>query len=177
MSDKARPSLRAAQGFPPIIDATSRVLILGTMPGEESLRRQEYYGHPRNQFWRILADLFYVPLAETYPERVALLRQRRLAVWDVLQYCERQGSLDQAICNAVPNDFRGMFKTHGNLRAIVFNGRKAQDLFEHTVIRQQGLEWIELPRLLMPSTSPAATLPLSAKIERWHRISAWIVEK
>ena len=177
MRDTARPARFAAQGFPPIVGVTSRVLILGTMPGEESLRRQEYYGHPRNQFWRILADIFHAPLAETYPERVALLRQKRLAVWDVLQTCERQGSLDQAIRNAVPNDFRGMFKTYRNLRMIVFNGRKAQDLFEHTVLRQQGLEGIALPRLLMPSTSPAATLPLSAKVERWRQISAWLVDR
>ena len=177
MSDTLRPARFAAQGFPPIIDATSQVLILGTMPGEESLRRQQYYGHPRNQFWRILADIFHTPVAEAYPERVALLRQKRLAVWDVLQTCERQGSLDQAIRQAVPNDFRALFKTHRNLRVIVFNGRKAQDLFAHTVFRQQGLEGIELPRLLMPSTSPAAALPFSAKIERWRQISAWIVEK
>ena len=174
MSENPRPSILVTQGFPPLIDATSRILILGTMPGEASLHRQEYYGHPRNQFWRILADIFHAPVAETYPERVALLRQKRLAVWDVLQYCERQGSLDQAIRNAVPNDFRGMFKTHGNLRAIVFNGRKAHDVFERAVLKQQGLEEIAMPRLLMPSTSPAATLPIAAKIERWRQINAWI---
>ncbi len=64
-------------GFPPLIDETARILVLGTLPGEESFRRQEYYGHPRNQFWRILADVYHVPVAENYPERVALLRQKQ----------------------------------------------------------------------------------------------------
>ncbi len=167
-------SLLATQGFPPMIDAASRVLILGTMPSVESVRRQEYYGHPRNQFWRILAAVFQAPLAGTYSERVALLRQKHLAVWDVLQHCERQGSLDQAIRKAVPNDFGGLFKTYGNLRVIVFNGRKAHDLFEHAVLKQQDIEGIGLPRLLMPSTSPAATLPISEKITCWRQISAWM---
>jgi len=67
-------------GFPPIIDETSRVLVLGTLPSEESLRRQEYYGHPRNQFWRILADIYHVPLAETYPD-VSLYCAKAAALW------------------------------------------------------------------------------------------------
>ncbi len=174
MSDTVRHSILVAQGFPPIIDATSQVLILGTMPSVESLRRQEYYGHPRNQFWRILANIFHMPLAETYSERVTFLLQKQLAVWDVLQYCERQGSLDQAIRKAVPNDFRGLFKTYGNLGVVVFNGRKARDLFEHAVLKQQGLDESELPRLLMPSTSPTATLPISTKVERWRQICAFL---
>ncbi len=174
MSDKLATSQLASHGFPPMIEATSRVLILGTLPGVESLRRQQYYAHPRNQFWRILAAIFHAQLPETYPERKALLHQKHLAVWDVLQHCERLGSLDQAIRNAVPNDFRELFKNYQNLRVIVFNGRKAHALFKQAVEKQKGLEEIELPRLLMPSTSPAATLPISAKIERWQQISAWL---
>ena len=158
-------------GFPPIIDETSRVLVLGTLPSEESLRRQEYYGHPHNQFWRILADIYHVPLAENYPGRVALLRQKQLALWDVVHHGERQGSLDQAIRNAVPNDFRGLFKTYRNLLAIVFNGQEAHDLFERKVLKQQALDGgDQLPRLLMPSTSPAATMPLPEKLIRWSQI-------
>jgi TDG/mug DNA glycosylase family protein len=95
-------------------------------------------------------------------------------VWDVLQYCERRGSLDQTIRNAVPNDFRELFNSYQNLQVIVFNGRKAQDLFERTVLKQYWLQQLELPRLLMPSTSPAATLPLSTKVDHWRQISSWI---
>jgi double-stranded uracil-DNA glycosylase len=171
MTSSPRTSFRTKAGFPPLIADTSRVLVVGTLPSEESLHRQEYYGHPRNQFWRILADIYHVPLAETYPGRVALLRQKQLALWDVLQHGERQGSLDQAIRNAVPNDFRELFQTYRNLLAIVFNGRKAHDLFEHQVLKQQALAGgDQLPRLLMPSTSPAATMPLAEKIKRWRQI-------
>ncbi len=106
MTAGPRTSFLTKAGFPPIIDETSRVLVLGTLPSEESLRRKEYYGHPRNQFWRILADIYHVPLADTYSERVALLRQKHLALWDVLQHGERQGSLDQAIRKSFGTAFR-----------------------------------------------------------------------
>ena len=172
MTGSPRTLFLTKAGFPPIVDETSRVLVLGTLPSEESLRRQEYYGHPRNQFWPILADIYHVPLAGTYSGRVALLRQKQLALWDVLHHGERQGSLDQAIRHAVPNDFRDLFRTYRNLLAIVFNGRKAHDLFEHQVLKQQALAGgDQLPRLLMPSTSPAATMPLAEKTRRWRQIS------
>jgi double-stranded uracil-DNA glycosylase len=178
MPDEPRASPVTKHSFPPIVAASSRVLILGTMPGDESLRQQQYYAHPRNQFWRILAEIYHVPFPETYPEREALVLQKQLALWDVVQHCEREGSLDQAIRKAVPNDFQRLFTHYPTLRAIIFNGQKAHDLFEHKVVKQQLLDGAEhLPRLLMPSTSPAATLPISAKIERWRQISAWIVEK
>jgi hypoxanthine-DNA glycosylase len=157
--------------FPPIIDTASRVLILGSLPGDESLRQQQYYAHPRNQFWRILAEIYAVPFPETYADRVALVLQQRLALWDVIRHGEREGSLDQAIRNATPNDFAWLFTTYPAVQAIVFNGRKAHDLFERRVLQSQALQEIDrLPRLLMPSTSPAATLPLAVKIERWRQI-------
>lgn len=157
--------------FPPVIDSASRILILGTLPGDESLRRQQYYAHPRNQFWRILAEIYHVPLPATYPEREALVLQKRLALWDVVQHGEREGSLDNNIRHATPNDFQWLFTTYPNLRAIVFNGRKAHDLFERKVVTQQELDGSDrIPRLLMPSTSPAATLPLAEKIRQWSRI-------
>ena len=160
--------------FPPIIDASSRVLILGSLPGDESLRRQQYYAHPRNQFWRILAEIYGAPLPATYPDRIALVLHQQLALWDVVQHGERAGSLDQAIRNAAPNDFHWLLASYPNLRAFVFNGRKAHDVFERQVLPQQTGNGVDhLPRLLMPSTSPAATLPLSTKIERWRHITVF----
>jgi hypoxanthine-DNA glycosylase len=159
--------------FPPIITSSSRVLILGSLPGDESLRQQQYYAHPRNQFWRILAEIYQVLLPDSYEDRRALILQKQLALWDVVQHGEREGSLDQAIRNATPNDFAWLFKTYPELQAIVFNGRKAYDLFERRVLTQPQLAGSERwPRLLLPSTSPAATLPLAAKIERWRQITA-----
>ena len=161
------------QSFPPIIEASSRILILGSLPGDESLRQQQYYAHPRNQFWRILAEIYHVPFAVTYPDRLAVLHQQRLALWDVVQHGEREGSLDNNIRNAAPNDFQWLFATYPHVRAIVFNGRKAHDLFERKVLPRQSLDGMaHLPRLLMPSTSPAATLPLAKKIRQWSRIVA-----
>jgi len=160
--------------FPPIIEPSSRVLILGSLPGDESLRQQQYYAHPRNQFWRILAEVYAAPFPETYPDCVALVLQQRLALWDVIRHGERERSLDQAIRNATPNDFAWLFRTYPAVQALVFNGRKAHDLFERRVLQPQALNGIErLPRLLLPSTSPAATLPLAAKIERWRQITAF----
>lgn len=173
LSDKSSASPVTKHGLPPIIAASSHVLVLGTLPGDESLRQGQYYAHPRNQFWRILAEIYHVPFPATYQEREALVLQQQLALWDVLQHCERPGSLDQAIRNAVPNDFHHLFKKHRNLRAIVFNGRKAYELFEQKVMKQRPFNGIDrLPRSLMPSTSPAATLPLTEKIKQWSRIVA-----
>jgi double-stranded uracil-DNA glycosylase len=161
------------RSFPPIIDAASRVLILGSLPGDESLRQQQYYAHPRNQFWRILAEIYQVPFPATYPDREALVLQQQLALWDVVQHGEREGSLDQAIRNATPNDFAWLFKTYPELQAIVFNGRKAHAVFERRVLQPQVVDGLDRwPRLLMPSTSPAATQPLATKIERWRQITA-----
>jgi hypoxanthine-DNA glycosylase len=164
--------------FPPIIDASSRVLILGSLPGDESLRQQQYYAHPRNQFWRILAEIYHVPFPEMYEDRKALILQQQLALWDVVQHGEREGSLDQAIRQATPNDFAWLFRTYLDVQALVFNGRKASDLFEHRVLQSQALKAIDcLPRLLMPSTSPAATLSLAAKIERWRQITGLSIHR
>ena len=85
------------EGFPPIADKKATILILGTMPGEESLRKQEYYGNPRNTFWKIMATLFEFEHEEIYEERVKRLKINHIALWDVMQACERLGSLDSAI--------------------------------------------------------------------------------
>src|SRR5690606_32686823 len=83
------------QGLPPVLDAHTRVLVLGSFPGVASLRAQQYYGHPQNHFWKILGVLWALPLmAMPYPERVAVLLERGLGVWDVYRACEREGSLD-----------------------------------------------------------------------------------
>ncbi len=92
------------QSFPPFVDSRARILILGTLPGEESLRLQRYYGNPRNLFWRVLADVFAEPYVIEYEQQKAMLRRNRIALWDVLHSAERIGSLDSAIKNPVPND-------------------------------------------------------------------------
>ena len=93
------------QGFDPISDPDARILILGSMPGIASLEANQYYGHPRNAFWRIMGDVFGAGLELPYAERTAILKDQGVAVWDVLKLCHREGSLDSNIKDEVPNDF------------------------------------------------------------------------
>lgn len=151
------------EGFVPIISPTSRILILGTVPSEESLKRQEYYGNPRNQFWRIMQELYAISVDDRYTMRIAGLAQNQLALWDVLKSCERVGSLDSAIRNAVPNDFKELFTSYPELKLIAFNGKKAAEWFGRRVIdRPAGVQTVTLP-----STSPAAAMAFEKKAMAW----------
>ncbi|MCG2784782.1 MAG: DNA-deoxyinosine glycosylase [Anaerolineae bacterium] len=151
------------QSFPPIATPTAHVLILGTMPGEESLARREYYANPRNQFWRMMQSLFGIPLSASYAERVARLQENRIALWDVLHSCERVGSLDSAIKNAVPNDFGALLASMPNLKAIAFNGKKSAEWFERWV----RVDTSRLRKLVLTSTSPAAAMAFEKKLAAW----------
>ena len=102
--------------FDPVAPPGARVLILGSMPSVESLNQGFYYAHPRNAFWRILAQVYAEPFPEVIPARIALLERHELALWDVLASCERQGSLDSAIRQPAPNDFEGLFRRCPNIR-------------------------------------------------------------
>ncbi len=151
------------QSFPPITTPNARILILGTMPGEESLARGEYYANPRNQFWRIMQSLFDVPLSAPYNERIARLRENQIALWDVLHSCERVGSLDSAIKNAVPNDFGALLASMPGLKAIAFNGKKSAGWFERWV----KVDTSRLRMLVLTSTSPAAAMAFEKKLAAW----------
>lgn len=151
------------QSFPPIATPNARILILGTMPGEESLARQEYYANPRNQFWRIMQELFGVPLSAPYAERIARLQENRIALWDVLHSCERVGSLDSAIKNAVPNDFGALLASMPELKVIAFNGKKPAEWF----VRWVKVDTSQLRKLVLTSTSPAAAMAFEKKRTTW----------
>ena len=162
-----------ARSFAPIARPSARVLILGSMPGEASLRARQYYAFPHNQFWPIMGALFGAGRDLPYARRVARLRAHRIALWDVLRQCERAGSLDGAIVRAseVPNDFVTFFRSHRALRAVFFNGGKAQELFRRHVAPALGAEAAHLRYERLPSTSPAhAGLPAAAKLKSWRRI-------
>lgn len=156
------------EAFPPIHAADAHILILGTMPGEESLTRQEYYANPRNQFWRVMQSLYGVPFDAPYATRIELLQQNQIALWDVLHSCERVGSLDSAIKNAIPNDFSGLFAQLPELKVIVFNGKKAAEWFERWVTADTS----RYQKLVMPSTSPAAAMAFEKKARAWRSIVA-----
>lgn len=137
--------------LPPIVDENTKVLIVGSMPGVQSLEKQQYYGNPRNHFWGIMAQLFQTDIPEQYEDRLNILRQNGVGLWDVIQYCERKGSLDSAIKNEVPNDFATLFKTYPQIQCVLFNGTKAYEVFRKKV----GFELFESRDFhKMPSTSP-----------------------
>lgn len=138
----------------PIIDTRSRILILGSLPGDESLRLGRYYSNPRNEFWRILAMIYGDDIPDEYEDRVTFLLARGLALWDVLQAARREGSLDSAIRDETPHDFGAFFSKYPGIVAIAFNGTKAEQLFRRHVIRKQGVALPESLRTeVLPSTS------------------------
>lgn len=161
--------------FPPVITPGTRVLILGSMPGQRSLDQQQYYAHPRNLFWPIMQELLGVPRQAPYPERLERLTAAGVGLWDVLMHCEREGSLDADIDRAteVPNDFRSLFEHHPALRALCFNGQKARSAFRRHV--EPALP-ARIRLVTLPSTSPAnAGLSLQAKLARWREIQSLLI--
>lgn len=118
----------------PVIDGGSRTLILGSLPGIDSLRLRRYYSNPRNEFWRILATAYRTDIPDEYEDRVTFLLTRGLALWDVLQAARREGSLDPAIRDETPHDFEDFFSKYPGIVAIAFNGIKAEQLFRRRVI-------------------------------------------
>ncbi len=153
----------AKRSFPPIVDERARVLVLGTLPGEESLRRQEYYAHPRNLFWPILFALFDATPAAGYAEKLGFALGRRVALWDVCAVGEREASADATIRREQPNAISGLLDMHPLIGAVAFNGSGARRLHDRHFARRPGLVYLALP-----STSPAhARLNFGAKLREW----------
>jgi len=157
------------QSFDPIADAASRVLILGSMPGKASLRAGQYYAHPQNAFWKILGTLLDFDPGAAYEIRIAHLRECGIALWDVMQSCVRETSLDSDIEEAsiIPNPFGNFLDDHAEIHTICFNGAKAEAAWRRHVSKQ-------LPRAgdiayhRLPSTSPAnASIRYASKVAAW----------
>lgn len=154
-------------GFPPILGAKPRFLILGSLPGQASLAAGQYYAHPRNAFWPIMAEILGFDPAAPYPARVEALKAARVAVWDVCAAAHRPGSLDSDIApdTVTPNDFAALFAQNPTIEAVLLNGGTAADLYRKRVV--PGLtrcpDWHRLP-----STSPAhAGMKPADKRVRW----------
>jgi TDG/mug DNA glycosylase family protein len=156
--------------FPPTASATATRLILGSMPGKASLAAQQYYAHPRNHFWQIMHRVLDVPAAASYERRCQGLVQKGVALWDVLKTCTRTGSLDSDIVESsiVPNDFDAFLRAHPGIRAIFFNGAKAEQIYLSHVQPRLPDRLARIPTLRLPSTSPAnASIPLAVKLKHW----------
>ena len=152
--------------FPPFVNATTEILILGTMPGIASLEKQEYYAHPRNHFWKIIYTLLNsLPIAENFEEKISLLQNHKIGLWDVLENCERKGSLDIHIKNHKENDFEMLLEEFSGITKIVFNGKESHKYFFKKSGQIKGITYY-----VMPSTSPANTMSFEKKLEIWSII-------
>lgn len=181
---QARPSAAPldvaarVESFPPRVTRDCRVLVLGSMPGVRSLQLAQYYGHPHNLFWPFMQALCGVPADAAYDARVAALNAAGVGLWDVLQACERPGSLDSEIAphSEVPNAIGALVEAHPSLRALAFNGGKAWQSFRRHV--QPGLPAplaARIALLPLPSTSPAnASVARATKLERWLALRQWL---
>lgn len=152
--------------FVPIADKETQILILGSLPGDRSLAENEYYAHPRNRFWRIIAEITGYDFPANYKEKLEMLRQNKIGVWDVVNSAKRVGSLDTNILHEVPNDLEGFIENHPKLKTIAFNGAKSQKLFDKYFTRKATLKYLALP-----STSPAnAKISFEMICQKWKEI-------
>jgi hypoxanthine-DNA glycosylase len=157
------------ESFPPIASEKSRILILGSMPGEPSLKASEYYAHRRNAFWRIMGELFDASPSLPYGDRLGRLQSEGVALWDCLRACVRPGSLDTSITEEVANDFPAFFAKYPTITHVFFNGNKAETVFRRHVLSSLPKDRHIFIRL--PSTSPAyAAMPFEAKVQEWSVI-------
>lgn len=161
-------------GLPPLSHSGARVLLLGSMPGTASLTLQQYYAHPRNLFWPIMAKLAGVNADLPYPEKTQALINSGVALWDVIGSCQRSGSLDSAIRDEQVNDFAGFFRCHSDLAAIGFNGSKAWQSFKRYILPLQIVPQ-HISLITLPSTSPAhAAMSFNDKLAQWQQLSRYL---
>lgn len=180
VSETATPygALPAVCSFAPIENRSARVLVLGSMPGVESLRANRYYAYRHNAFWPIMGELFGAGPATPYEKRILILKRAGLALWDVMASCVREGSLDSDIdeTSIVPNDFPAFFDAHPRVRQVFFNGAKAETSFQRYVrpyLADRGLHFTRLP-----STSPAhASLSFPQKLKAWQTVADALAKK
>ncbi|AWE08988.1 DNA-deoxyinosine glycosylase [Lysinibacillus sp. 2017] len=160
--------------LPPIVDEKTQVLVIGSMPGKQSLDKQQYYGNPRNHFWPIVGQLFETEIPKHYEDRIELLRSKGIGLWDSIESCERQGSLDATIKNEIPNDFEALFKHFPQIQLVLFNGGKSFDVFKKKV----GLSLLEGRYFeKMPSTSPIPGKNIKSfdeKVEAWSILKNYL---
>ncbi len=154
-----------SEGLPPVSGPRPRVLVLGSFPSVLSLAHSEYYGNPRNRFWAVMEELFSIPAVLPYPERTLRLAAKKVALWDVIRTCTREGSADSRIRNPLPNDIAGFVRANPSIRLVALNGSTAGHLC-HRFVELPGI-----PSVTLPSTSPAhAAMTFAEKVRKWEII-------
>lgn len=169
-SDARVPPLKSS--FPPVVRSDARLLVLGSLPGEVSLARSQYYAHPQNRFWRLMAAVLEDPeaAAPEYATRLAALARHRIGLWDVVRSATRAGSLDANIRGHAPNALAELIATLPDLRAVAFNGAKAAAI-GHVLIRPQPSD---LALIDLPSSSAANTRPIAEKRAAWLALRPFV---
>lgn len=155
-------------GFTPSVDENCTTLILGSMPSVKSLEQNQYYAHPQNRFWKLMAIFFNDGVIPSiYEQRLQMLRKNHIALWDSIDSCVREGSLDSAICDEVANDFTAFLEKYPSIVRICFNGGKSFQCFKKynkEVLKNPKIQFFKLP-----STSPAnARFRLADLQEKWQ---------
>jgi TDG/mug DNA glycosylase family protein len=151
--------------FPPLVAHNPHTLILGTMPGEQSLKANQYYAHPKNQFWKFMGEIYGADPALPYDQRVRILVHHGIAVWDVVRACVRHGSMDQNIKEEEVNDFETFYRSHQSITRVVFNSLTAERIYKKKASTKlsQNLEYWRVP-----SPSPAnARMSYRDKLALW----------
>lgn len=165
---RAAPFAVRKRGLPPVLAGDTRVLILGSFPGEASLAAQQYYAHPRNHFWPLVGELIGAPLpALPYRRRLAALRAHGIGLWDVIVECERRGSLDGAIRNAEHGEIDRARSVATHLALVCFNGQTAGRA-------EPAWRGAGYATLVLPSSSPAYTRPFAEKLAAWRAITDYL---
>lgn len=154
--------------FPPISDKNSKILILGTMPGKDSLRLNQYYGNKHNSFWKIMFTLLKEDFSTDYEVRKSLLLNNNIAVWDTLKACIRESSADSDIKMPEPNDLTGFLTKHSGIKAVFCNGREAYAYSE------KYLPMLSIEKQYLPSTSAANAIGFDRKIKEWNLILKYL---
>lgn len=161
--------MKRISSFPPIISKDAKVLILGSVPGVKSLEMKEYYAHPQNKFWKILFKLFEENFTIDYAEKIKFLHRNQIAVWDVIDSCERIGSLDTKINNENHHDILQLLRDYPAIKVICCNGQKS-----FKTLRKILPKGFHLPFLVLPSTSPAYTISFEKKVEEWNQMRSFL---
>lgn len=155
--------------FPPVVSKDSRILILGSVPGVKSLEKQQYYAHPQNKFWRIIFELLDETFSESYEDRMNVLKKHHIALWDVIDSCERKGSLDSEIRNEEANRVKELLEEYPNIQAVFSNGQKSYKNLQRMLGKDHGYSIF-----LLPSTSPLHTMAYEKKLEAWKKILNYV---
>ena len=159
------------QGLQAVVGTNPRILILGSLPGDESLRRQEYYGNPRNMFWDVMSGVLGEDAPKQYSEKVEYLKRHNIALWDVFHSAEREGSLDANIQNEEFNDIEGFLLAHPSVEIIATNGGKAEKSFKKYLRSHRSLR--SMRTLFCKSTSAMSLCSgwnLERLVEQWRGI-------